>query len=154
MEQGELDLWRMVDVGWYNSCLSIFNLDLDSIREKVQKGETDVQGLRDSIKDYYVKISARFEGMNLELLDDGFPVDVLGELRGNVIPTMGKRYDELDALLTQYASGSAAVEESIISKISECLSLVARMDTLGNEFEQNKGYREYRKTNPDRIYLE
>ncbi len=154
MEQEELDLWRIVDVGRYGSSNTIFKMALDIIEEEVQANKKYRQRLWDITKARYGKISTRFQKMDLNLLDDVFPVDILKELKNNVFPKMGEKYDELDSLLTQYISCSSTVKKSALQKIDECQGLVKRMEVLGNEFAQNAGYRRYRETDPNRIYLE
>ncbi len=153
MKQEELDLWRMVDIGWYSSSRLNFKTALEIIEANVKEGKKDIQASWNIIKNRYTKISTRFEEIDLGSLDDRFSVSVLDELKTDVFPEMGKVYGELDTLLTQYVSGSNPVSESILSKISVSQSLVERMRVLGNEFQQNERYHKYRETNPNRIYL-
>jgi len=154
MDQKELDLWRMVDVGWYASTTSIFLYDLEIILKRIQEDKMNIQELWNSVKSCYEKISRRFQEMDLDLLNDNFPIDILRELKNSVFPEMGKRYGELENLLTQYVlNQSNGNNQSIQKKIEECQNLVKRMDVLGKEFKRNERYGEYRSKNPERIYL-
>lgn len=153
MKREELDLWRTVDVGWYGSSGAIFEMVLDAIGEEIQENKGYTERLWDITKDRYGKISIRFQKMDLRLLDDIFPVGILEELKNEVFPEMGKKYNELDSLLIQYVSGSPTIKKHTLRKINECQGLTKRMGVLGNEFAQNVRYRKYRETNPDRIYL-
>ena len=107
-----------------------------------------------SIKGRYEKISQRFQEMDMTLLDDRFPVKILKELKGEVFPEMGRKYTELELLLTPCFYSLPRFKEPILEKIDDCQSPMERMRLLGIEFAKNNRYQEYRKTSPIRIYLE
>ncbi len=157
MEQQEINLWRMVDVGGYSAMGTFFAFALESIKTNIEDDNNDntnnIQEQMDKINSSYEKISKRFQKINLNLLDKRFPVDTLRKLKGQVFPEMGKKYKELDTLLKHYISGAVYLKIRILNKIKECKELVKQMGDLGIEFSKNERYWEYRKTNPERIYL-
>lgn len=154
MEQEERDLWKIVDVGGYAAYGTLFAFTVDAIKSKVESGEKDLQNQRDLIRTSYAKISKRFQDINLGLLDKRFPVDALRELKEDVFPEMGLKYKELDSLLKHFLSGSYQLKERILKKIKECREIIKKMGDLGIKFSKNDRYWEYRKTNPERLYLE
>ena len=143
-----------MDVGVYAAYGTLFAITLDSIKTKVESDETDMQEQQDRIRNSYKNISNRFQKIDLSLLDKKFPVNALRELKANVFPEMGNKYKELDILLKHYISGASHLKIRIINKINECRKIVKQMNDLGIEFSKNERYWEYRKPNPDRIYLE
>lgn len=151
MEQDEIAMWRTVDVKDYCAYRLTFGMCLDRIRRSVQKDGKDIRILWSLIKDGYRSIAARFKDMDITSLDDKFPVDILTELKDTVIPEMGRRYDELDSLLINYLSGSSQSNTPIIENIEASQGLVKRMGVLGEEFQQNKRYQQYRITKPNRF---
>jgi hypothetical protein len=153
MDQEELEIWRQIDVGYYGSTRAVFDIRLCTIEKDVLQNKQDVKKNLEPIKSRYEKIVERLQGMNLESLDDRFPVDVLKELRDDIFPDMGRRYEELEFILNQYITTPAMQKSIVIDKIVECLNVVNRMGALGLKVSQNEGYIEYRRTNPDRIYL-
>lgn len=156
MEQQEINLWRMVDVGGYAAMGTLFAFALESIKTNIENDNNDntnIQEQMDKINNSYEKISKRFQKMNLNLLDKRFPVDTLRKLKEQVFPEMGKKYKELETLLRHYISGAFHLKIRILNKIKECKELVKQMSDLGIEFSKNDRYWKYRNTNPERIYL-
>ncbi len=154
MDQREIDLWRMVDVGGYASMSTLFSFTLKTIEMKIEKDNPDIQKERDRINDSYQKLSKRFQQINLHLLNKNFPLETLHEIKENLIPEMGQKYTELDTLLKHYVSGETHLKIRILNKIKECRDIVKRMSDLGIEFSKSNLYWEYRNTKPQRIYLE
>ncbi len=155
MEQQEQDLWKIVDVGGYAALATLFSFTLEGIKMKVESDDTDLQELRDRIKNSFEKLSNRFEEMNLNLLDkQRFPVDTLRELKSDVFPEMGTKFKELDLLLKHFIAGASHLKLRITSKIKNCRELVKLMGELGLKFSRSNGYWEYRETKPERVYLE
>ena len=92
--------------------------------------------------------------MDLNLLDDDFPITILDELKNNVFPEMKKKYDELETLITSHASGIEDLKTTILDKINDCKTLVNTMQDLGKKFGEHRGYQSYRRQNPNRIYFD
>ena len=154
MEQEERDLWKIVDVGGYAALGTLFAFTLEAIKRKVESDDSDMQEQRDTINNSYKNISDRFQKINLSLLDKQFSIDTIRELKEKLFPEMGLKYKELDTLLKHYISGSSHLKIRVLKKIDECRKLVKQMGELGMQFSKNDRYWEYRKTNPERIYLE
>jgi hypothetical protein len=85
-------------------------------------------------------------------LDDRFPVEALRELKEDVMPKMGKGYDEIDSMLRAYLSGSYSEPGDIMQKIEECRKTAERMLGLREIVHKDKRYQKYRQTNPERIH--
>lgn len=154
MEQQKQNLWKIVDVGGYAALGTFFAFTLEAIKIKVESDKVDMQEQRDAIKNSYKNISERFQKINLSLLDKQFPIVTLRKLKEKLFPEMGLKYKELDTLLKHYISGSSHLKIRVLKKIDECRELVKQMGELGMQFSKNDRYWEYRKTNPERIYLE
>jgi hypothetical protein len=155
MDQKEQDLWKMVDVGGFAAFGTLFAFTLDAIKSKVENDKTDTHEQQETIGKAYDNISKRFQDMNLNLLDKKiFPVDALRELREKLFPEMGMKYKELDTLLKHYIAGATHLKVRIVHKIQECRGIIKQMNELGQKFSKNDRYWEYRKTKPERIYLD
>jgi hypothetical protein len=154
MDQKEVELWKIVDVGGFAAYGTFFSLSLEAMKTRVEKENKDIKELKDRIDRFHQNITKRFKDMNLTLLDKRFPVDVLKELRDRVFPEMGTKFKELDSLLKYYLSGSMHLKGRVIAKIKECDEFITKMGELGQKFSKNDRYWEYRKTNPERISLE
>ncbi len=154
MEQKEQNLWKLVDVGGYAAYGTLFAFTLESIKTKVESDELDMQEQQDRIKTSFENIFNRFQKIDLSLLDKKFPLATLRELKEKVFPEMGLKYKELNTLLKHFISGSSHLKIRIINKINECKKIIKQMNDLGIEFSKSERYWEYRKPNPDRIYLE
>ena len=155
MKEEEAKLWQIVDIKGYAAFSSSSFLTLKIIARKFEKIEHYMKnwerilrhwaGINDSCK----KIIGRFQKMDLSLMDDRFPVEVLRELKEDVMPKMGQEYDELDSMLNKYASDSPPEERDIIQKIDECKETVERMLALGEQIRNDKRYRQYRNATPE-----
>lgn len=155
MDQKEQELWKMVDVGGFAAFGTLFSFTLDAIKTKVESDKTDTHEQQEALGKAYENISNRFWDMNLTLLDKKiFPVDTLTALREKLLPEMGNKYKELDTLLKHYIAGASHLKLRIIAKIKECRDIVKQMNELGQKFSKNDRYWEYRKTKPERIYLD
>ncbi|MBU1076220.1 MAG: hypothetical protein KKH98_02935 [Spirochaetes bacterium] len=154
MDQNEQDLWKKVDVGGYAALGTLFAFILDAIKNKVESDKTDVKEQLDTMNHSYKIISKRFEAIDLGRFDKRFPVDTLRKLKEKLFPEMGNQYKGLNTMLKHYISGSSHLKVRILHKIKECKAVVKQMNELGQEFSKNDRYWEYRKTNPERIYLE
>jgi hypothetical protein len=155
MDQKEVDLWKIVDVGGYAAYGTFFSLTMEALKSRIEKDNKDIQELRDRIALFHKNISKRFQDMNLNLFDKKiFPVDTLRELRDGLFPEMGAKFKELDSILKYFLSGSSHLKGRVISKVKECEELITKMGELGQKFSKNDRYWEYRKTNPVRVQLE
>lgn len=154
MDESERQLWRSIDVGGYAAYGTLFAFTLEGLKKRVESDAPDIQEVRDRLTHYFKNLADRFQAMNLSKLDNRFPVAVLKEVRDQLIPEMATKFKELDALLKHFLSGASHLKMRIGKKIDECQALVTRMGELGQEFSKNPRYWEYRKTNPERDYLE
>lgn len=153
MDEREFKLWRIVDIGGFSAYGTLFAFTLESIKNKVENGETDLQEEINRIMESYENIYARYQKIDLSLLTKNFPIDTIRKLKEDVFPELGKKYKELEILLKHYIGGATHLKVRIINKVNECQEIVKRVNELGIEFSKSERYWEYRNTNPQRIYL-
>jgi len=153
MDERELKLWRIVDVGGFSAYGTLFAFTLEAIKNKVENDETDVQEEMDRIMESYDNISQRYEKIDLNLLDKNFPVETIRKIKEEALPEMGNRFKELETLTRHYVSGASHLKFRIVKKIDICKETVKQLNELGIEFSKSDRYWEYRNTKPDRIYL-
>lgn len=154
MQEQEKDLWKTVDVGGFAAFGTLFAFTLEAIKGKVERGETDLDELREKLHKSYDTINMRFEEMNLTILPKEFPVSTLRHLKQDLFPEMGKKFGELDKLIKHFLGGATHLKLRITKKIEDCDNVITQMTELGQEFSRNDRYWEYRNTNPERVYLD
>ena len=154
MDQQEMDLWKILDVGGYAAYGTLFSFTLEALKKRVENDAKDVQELRYKLNSYYNNIKTRFQNMNLNLFEKRFPMDTMKELRNIVFPEMGAKFKEHDSLIKFFLSGSTHLKGRIAKKIDECEVLISKMGQLGQKFSKNDRYWVYRDTKPERDYLE
>lgn len=156
MEQEEIDMWRMIDVGGYVNSIGIFGHYMDFIGEDIRKGDFGmIEEDWAPIRKRYEGMRTRYEGIDPDKLDSRFPKDIVAEVKNNIIPKLGADFAELEKLLDLGAEHGFffILRDAITARISECKISVNEMLNRSVPFVNWPGYHEYRKLKPKRLYV-
>jgi len=152
-----MQLWKMVDIGGYAAGFMISELFLDPMAKNLtdRTNPDFIQEGWDNVKERYRTINSGYQSINLELLDDMFPLEILTAIRDEIFPEMGECYATLDGMLQPYLQDPSADAQPILEQIDKCKEIVRRAREKGREFGQHPKYRMYRSLieEGDRIFV-
>ncbi len=142
MDSLEKEIWETIDIKGLGSHVLISSLCLEGIKRYVRKYKNVEEDWKE-IKEHYRNIPERAKKIDLSKLDDRFPVEIVREVKEDIIPKLRDEYEDLGILLDRYKEGEYD-EEQIIHKVEVCQSIIKRLGRLGIEFRTPR-FLEYAK---------
>ncbi len=151
MDQEELCLWHSINVKGYIASVSIYQTAISRLEKVLSAGGTEPPSIWSVAKERHKKIQRRYSKIDLNPLDERFPLEILVELKNEVIPGLGDAFRDLDTELQWYFADHTAYSHVVRYKMFTSQSLMDRMRDLGFKFAELEGYNNYIKERIPRI---
>lgn len=138
MDQAEIDLWQMVDIKWFAASMAGIGDTLALIQSYLAKGEREkARDMLQRLRERFLHIIERIEEIDESLLDDRFPIEVIGTLKER----------GPGALWEVVSLAQSAIERGSLSQdvMSEILAKSNFLREMTFEFNKSPRYLEYRK---------
>lgn len=154
MNKDEIEKWNMIDIGGYNTSLSIFDNYLYLIENNINTREYSLLEFFLPMRDRLDRLSSRFSDMDLDCLEYKYPIDQLGTIKYVLLPEMDKHFCLLEKLIKQFDIQS---DTSIVSQILDCVKVCDtdndRLRYFGKQINNCPEYLEYRNSAVNRKYI-
>ena len=146
MDEQELKLWHMVDVGHYGARISEFDCYFAILEINVDKGEGPPEKGR-SIQQGIENLKERYDAIDISLLDDRFPIEAITRIQQEYFPQLIESYNNLAPLIENYNNGTLEDKAAFLEAIYETHGIIGKMKRT---FPDSPRYREYRNLTAER----
>lgn len=139
----EREGWKILDVKGYGGHIGLCRLYLSIIESSlIHDGERAEEYLNNLERECEAYL-ARFQQMDLEGLDERFPIETIRKLKTKTIPELELHYRELKKAFNDFESGQKLT--AVLEGISACRRTLSEMADARNAFFNYPGYTAYRK---------